>query len=146
MIRIGFVKAHLSGAPPSMPHAIILGLLFVAAPTMLRILLDPVVTGLAFLTYFPFVLVASLFMSWGQATAVTFVSALTANYLFMEPRFTLLAGGSDTIGTGFYIIAALMIVAVGQTLRRAVGQLEESREREAHLNRELQHRVKNTLA
>jgi two-component sensor histidine kinase len=85
-------------------------------------------------------------MSWGQATAVTLVSAITANYLFMEPRFTFLAEPSDTIGTLFFVIAALMIVAVGQTLRRAVRQLEESRNREAHLNRELQHRVKNTLA
>ena len=146
MIRIGFIKAHLSGPPPSAPKAAIQGLLLVAAPTLLRIVIDPIVTGLAFVTYFPFVLIAALLMSWGQATAVTLVSAITANYLFMEPRFTFLAEPSDTIGTLFFVIAALMIVAVGQTLRRAVRQLEESRNREAHLNRELQHRVKNTLA
>lgn len=146
MIRIGFVRAHLSGAPPSTPKAIIQGFLFVAAPTLLRAVIDPVVTGLAFVTYFPFVLIAALFMSWGQAMAVTLISAVTANYLFMEPRFTFFSTESDTIGTIFFVIAAVMIVAVGQTLRRAVRQLEESRHREAHLNRELQHRVKNTLA
>lgn len=146
MIRIGFVRAHLSGPPPSTPKALMQGFLLVAAPTMLRVLIDPVVTGLAFVTYFPFVLVAALFMSWGQAMAVTLMSALTANYLFMEPRFVFFANESDTVGTFFFVIAAVMIVAVGQTLRRAVRQLEESRNREAHLNRELQHRVKNTLA
>lgn len=78
--------------------------------------------------------------------AVTLLSAITANFLFMEPRFTFFATQSDTVGTLFFVIAASMIVAVGQTLRRAVRELEQSRTREAHLNRELQHRVKNTLA
>ena len=146
MIRIGFVRAHLSGGPPATPKAIIYGLSLVAAPTILRMLIDPVVSGLAFVTYFPFVLVAALFMNWSQAMAVTLLSAVTANFLFMEPRFTFFATQSDSIGTVFFIIAATMIVAVGQTLRRAVRELEQSRTREAHLNRELQHRVKNTLA
>jgi two-component sensor histidine kinase len=146
MIRIGFVRAHLSGDPPSTSRAIAYGLGLIAAPTIIRIMIDPVISGLAFVTYFPFVLVAALFMSWGQAMAVTLASAMLANYLFMEPRFTLFATQSDTIGSIFFIIASSMIVAVGETLRRAVRELEQSRTREAHLNRELQHRVKNTLA
>src|SRR6187401_352232 len=101
MIRIGFVRAHLSDRPPSAPKAIVYGFLLVATPTVLRILIDPVVSGLAFLTYFPFVLIAALFLSWSQAIGVALVSALTANYLFMEPRFTFLATQSDTVGTAF---------------------------------------------
>jgi len=146
MIRIGFVRAHLSNRAPSAGKAIAYGLLLVAAPTALRLLVDPLVTGLPFVTYFPFVLVAGLVLDWRQAMAVTLLSTILANYLFMDPRFTFFARESDTVGAVFFFVAASMIVAVGQTLRRAVRQLEESRAREAHLNRELQHRVKNTLA
>lgn len=146
MIRIGLIRAHLSDAPPSTPRAIVYAVALVGAPTLLRLLMDPVVTGLAFLTYFPFVLIAALFMSGRQAMAVTLLSAITANFLFMEPRFTFFATQADTVGTVFFVIAASMIVAVGQTLRRAVRELEHSRTREGLLNRELQHRVKNTLA
>lgn len=146
MIRIGFVRAHLSGAPPSGGKAAVYGLLLVAAPTILRLLIDPFVAGLPYVTYFPFVLVAALFMDWRQAMAVTLLSTVVANYLFMDPRFTFFARQSDTIGSVFFFVAASMIVAVGQSLRRAVRELEQSRAREAHLHRELQHRVKNTLA
>src|SRR6478672_3394210 len=118
MIRIGFVRAHLSNRAPSAGKAIAYGLLLVAAPTALRLLVDPLVTGLPFVTYFPFVLVAGLVLDWRQAMAVTLLSTILANYLFMDPRFTFFARESDTVGAVFFFVAASMIVAVGQTLRR----------------------------
>ena len=146
MVRIGFIRAHLSSAPPSAGRAAVYGFLLIAAPTLLRLLVDRWLPGIPFVTYFPFVLVAALILDWRQAVAVALLSTIVANYLFMEPRFSFFARQSDTIGAVFFFVAASMIIAVGQSLRRSVRELEESRAREAHLHRELQHRVKNTLA
>ncbi len=120
--------------------------LMVALPTAIRASIDQVVSDTTFVAYSPFVLIAALLLTYRQAAAVTIGSAVVANFLFMEPRYTLLATPTDTFGTLLFIVSSALVVAVGQTLRRTVRALEEAREREAHLNRELQHRVKNTLA
>ena len=146
MIRIGFVKARLSGAPPSGGAALAYASAMVVTPTLIRASIDAVVSDTTFVTYYPFILVSALLLSWRTTAAVTIASALVANFLFMEPRYQFFATTTDSIATLFFILCSTLIVAVGQTLRRAVNELEAARTREAHLNRELQHRVKNTLA
>jgi len=146
MIRIGFVKAHLSGDSPAGIRALAWACAMVAAPTIIRASLDPLVSDTTFVSYYPFILVSSLVLSWRTAAAVTIASACVANFLFMAPRYEFFATATDTVGTILFLFCSMLIVAVGQTLRRAVRELESIRAREAHLNRELQHRVKNTLA
>lgn len=146
MIRIGFVKAHLAGHPLSGVRGVAWGCGMVVIPTVIRASLDPLISGTTFVAYFPFILASGLLLSWRAAATVTIASALAANFLFMEPRYILLAKITDTIGTFLFVVSSLLIVTVGQTLRRAVQDLEAVRCREVHLNRELQHRVKNTLA
>ena len=146
MIRIGFVKARLSGEPPERGPAFAYACAMIVTPTLIRASLDSYVSDTTFGAYYPFILISALLLSWRNAAAVTICSAILANFLFMEPRYVIFASATDTIGTFFFILCSLLIVAVGQTLRRAVHELEAARTREAHLNRELQHRVKNTLA
>lgn len=146
MIRVGFVRARLSSPPPSHLSALAYGCLMVAAPTALRAIIDPVVSGTTFVAYYPFILLAALLMAWPHAMAIAVASAIVANFLFMEPKYSFLATTSETIGTLLFVACCLLIITVGQTLRRAVHDLESARTRESHLNRELQHRVKNTLA
>lgn len=146
MIRIGFVKARLSGEPPPVGASLAYACAMVALPTLIRASIDGVVSDTTFVTYYPFILLSGLLLSWGTAAAITVASAVVANFLFMEPRHLFFATATDTTGTFFFVLCAMLIVAVGQTLRRAVQELEAARTREAHLNRELQHRVKNTLA
>ena len=146
MIRLGFVNARLAGAPPAAGASVGYACAMVAIPTIIRTSIDAVVSDTTFVAYYPFIVLSALLLSWRAAAAVTIASALVANFLFMEPRYVFFATATDTIGTFFFILCALLIVAVGQTLRRAVHELEAARTREAHLNRELQHRVKNTLA
>ena len=146
MIRIGFVKAHLSGDPPAGIKAFACACAMVGAPTIIRASLDPLVSDTTFVSYYPFILISSLMLSWRIAVAVTIAAACVANFLFMAPRYEFFATATDTTGTILFLICSMLIVAVGQTLRRAVRELESTRARESHLNRELQHRVKNTLA
>jgi two-component sensor histidine kinase len=146
MTRLDFIKSRLVSQPPAGLRALAYGCAMVAVPTALRALVDPIVSGLAFVTYFPFVMLSALLMSGRQATLVTIGCAAAANFLFMEPRFTFLATPTDTFGTFIFLLSSAFLVAVGQTLRRTVQQLDQVRQRESHLNLELQHRVKNTLA
>lgn len=146
MTRLGFIKAQLIGSPPAGMRALACGSLLVAIPTAIRVMIDPVVSDTTFVAYSPFILLAALVMSYRQAAAVTIGSALVANFLFMHPRYELLATATDTVGTLLFILSSALVVAVGQTLRRTVCALDKARDREGHLNRELQHRVKNTLA
>lgn len=125
---------------------------FVAAPTLVRLATDQVITGTAFATYYPSVLMAALLIGWRGATGVAVTSAVLANFLFMEPRYILFASVGDTLGAAFFLLSCSMIIVVADTLRRAVLDIEAGRMRESalnaelkHLNAELQHRVKNTL-
>jgi two-component sensor histidine kinase len=146
LTRLGLIKARLLGSPPAGISALACVSLTVALPTAIRASIDHVVSNTTFVTYSPFILVSALFMNWRHVAVVTVASALTANFLFMEPRYTFLATVTDTVGTLLFVVSSALVILVGQTLRRTVRQLEEARDREAHLNRELQHRVKNTLA
>jgi len=146
MVRITFIKSQLLSPPPQTFRAIVYACLMVATPTAIRAALDPIVSDTTFVAYYPFVVLAALLMSWQQAAAIALASGIAANFLFMQPRYVVFGGATDTISTIFFVLCSMLIVAVGQTLRRSVQDLEDVRLREAHLNRELQHRVKNTLA
>ena len=121
-------------------------LLCVAVPTVLRALADPVVTGTTYGTYYPFVLLASLFLGWRPAVAVTIGSAVAGDVLFVEPQLTFFPSAGERFSGILFLVSSAMIIVAGNTLRRSVAELHEAREHEEHLNRELQHRVKNTLA
>ena len=146
MNRLSFVNGRLASAAPAGGAAVAYACAMVVTPTIIRESIDAAVSDTTFVAYYPFIVLSALLLSWRTAAAVTIASALVANFLFMEPRYILFATATDTIGTFFFILCSLPIVALGHTLRRAVHELEAARTREAHLNRELQHRVKNTLA
>ena len=146
------IQARLLAGPPPLPLALTTGLGLVAAPTLLRLAADGVVTGTAFATYYPFVLGAGVLLGWRAAMLVGVASALLANFLFMEPRYVLFGGLGDTVGTAFFLFSCSIMLALVDTLRRTLIDVEAGRLREAglnaeltHLNSELQHRVKNTL-
>ena len=145
MTRLHFVRSRLLTAP-SGQTAVLYTAMAVVAPTLIRALFDRFVSGTTSVAYYPFVLVSAMFLGWGCAVIVTLASAAVANFLFMEPRYTFFHGAHDTTGAALFVFSSLLIIALAETLRRAVAEGEASRKHEAHLNRELQHRVKNTLA
>jgi two-component sensor histidine kinase len=110
----------------------------VAAPTLARLAVASWVEGVPYLPYFPAILLAALFLGWRWGAAVVFASAAAANLLFFPPHVL--------TGVGFFIVTALLIVATAAMLRSALRELTAATEREAALNAELQHRVKNNLA
>jgi two-component sensor histidine kinase len=153
MTRFEFVRTRLLAPPPPLIAAVPLALPFVIAPTLLRLAIDRIVSGAAFVAYYPFVLVASLLFGWRVAVIVVVTSAIVANFLFIAPRHELFAGQGDTLGAILFAVSSGLIIALADTLRRTMVELQAGLEREAelnaklkHLNSELQHRGKNTLA
>ena len=146
MTRFDFIKNRLAAPAPRGTKAAIGAALCVVVPTVIRAAVDPVVSSLTFSTYYPFVLLAALFLSWRHAAAVTAACAVVANFLFVAPRFTFFPSPGEKFAAMLFLISATLIILVGNTLRRTVVELHTARDHEAHLNAELQHRVRNTIA
>src|SRR5690606_29648099 len=120
--------------------------LAVAVPTVLRWAIDRGDAGVPFLTYFPAVVLAALFLGWRWATAVAIVSAVLANRVFRDEPLLFYAGPQQALLVVLFLLSMAVLIWACAMARRLVRELEASTEREEMLNRELLHRVKNLLA
>lgn len=118
----------------------------VLVPTALRWLIDRGAAGVPFVTYYPAVVLAALFLGWRWAAATALFSAIVGNRLF-RPGFTVLDfGRADFIMAGLFVLSCFVLINIGEIMRRLLQDVEAAREREAMLSAELGHRVKNLLA
>ena len=93
--------------------------------------------GIPSLTFYPALLIATVFLGWKEAAAVLVLSIATAMYLFLPPEDYLQPIGWAIVG-GMTIptITGLQVLAF---------ELINANERQRVLFQELQHRVANTL-
>lgn len=146
MQRIAAVRRWALTPPRAMD-----GLLWIAGPliaaTAARAAMTPILGAtLVYAAYYPAALLTTLRLGpWGGG-AVIVLGGAVANILFVDPPFRATLNARDAAGLGLYALAAGMIVWTATWLRIAIRQLEGSLAREAELNAELQHRVKNTMA
>ena len=146
MTRLNFVRSRLLAPPPRAADAIVFIGLAIVVPTLLRVAIDGLVTGTTFVAYYPFVLISAMFMGWRHASVVALGSAIVANFLFMAPRYTVFAGPDDISGAVSFLCAAMVIILLAEAMRRTAAELEAIRKHGAHLERELQHRVRNMMS
>jgi two-component sensor histidine kinase len=118
----------------------------VAVPTLLRLSIDARVTGSGFITYYPAVALAALFLGWRWGTAVAVVSTAVANKLFGAQSFWDLLTGPNALLLALFALSCAVLIVTGEMCRRLLRQLEAAQAREELLNQELMHRVKNMLA
>jgi two-component sensor histidine kinase len=120
--------------------------LAVIVPSVLRYVLDGGANGVPFVTYFPAIVLAGLFLGWRYGVLTVLGSAAAARLLFMAdaPRLGESFEGVLIVGMFALTCAALLIIA--HALRQALVQLTAAAEREELLNAELRHRLKNVLA
>ena len=119
--------------------------LAVAVPTALRWVIDEGSLGVPFLSYFPTLTLAALFLGWRWAAGVALASALVANNLLRDEPLRLYHGGSELVLAGLFVLSCAALVAIGEVARRTVREVEAAKARETLLNQELLHRVKNLL-
>jgi two-component sensor histidine kinase len=146
LARIGFVHRGILSRSLSFWAGIFWALTAIAVPTMVRFAIPPFADRLPYLTFFPAVLVAAIFLGWRWGLFVVVGCAVAADYFFMRPVFRWSMSAENLLGTVFFFISAGLIVATAEMLRVAVRELDGNTTRERALNAELQHRVKNNLA
>ncbi|MEO7553752.1 MAG: HWE histidine kinase domain-containing protein [Alteraurantiacibacter sp.] len=144
MIRFPFVRRAIL-SKRSAAQGLAIAASVVGLATAIRWAVSDIIPHLTFVTYFPAVLIVSLIAGWRWGAAATLVSAFTATWLFANGGsldFSLEAVAS----LAAFVFSAAIIVVTAATLRRSVGELEAANHTAEVLNRELQHRVGNTLA
>jgi two-component sensor histidine kinase len=146
LIRLGFVHRGIVSQRLGFPGQLAWALAAIGVPSLVRLSVSPLVDNLPYLTFFPAVLLATMFLGWRWGLAVVVGCALAGDYLFIRPVDGFSFPIQRTIGAVFFMLSAGLIVAAAQSLRTSVRLLNANAEREATLNKELQHRVKNNLA
>lgn len=117
-----------------------------AAPTALRLLLDAGRYGGPFVTYYPAIVLAGLFLGWRYSLLTTILCAATARLMFMRGFPPLISSPRGIAIFGLFVLSCGFLVTIAEWLRRVLAEVDLARRREALLNEELRHRLKNVLA
>jgi two-component sensor histidine kinase len=121
-------------------------LLAVAVPTLLRLALDPARSGTPFVTYYPAIILAGLFLGWRYGLLTTILCGVVAKLLFLQglTPFAVTPQGEGVFG--LFVLSCAFLISIAEWLRRVLAELNNATAREAFLNDELRHRLKNVLA
>jgi len=132
-------------AKPSVPRGVLWTAIAVLVPTGVRWLIDAGGNGVPCVTYFPAILLAALLLDWRYGAATAVLSGIVVNRFlraeplqFDDPRALLIMA--------MYAVTCAILIYVAAVMRRLVRDQAEAATREAVLNLELLHRVKNMLA
>src|SRR3569623_496555 len=118
-------------------------LALVIVPTVVRLALDAGRNGVPFVSYFPAVVLGALFLGWRYGLLVTFVSATVARVLFIREGLFFVESARGLIILALFVLSCAMLIAIGEALRRVLAEVHAASAREALLNQELRHRLKN---
>lgn len=123
-----------------------IAVVLVAVAGGLRWLVDSGSSGLPFTTFYPAILLAAVLLDWRYAVLVSAASVFViANFLATEPLMPNY-GIQRLALIGLLALAGALLILTGTMLRRLLAEVDELMERQAGFNRELQHRIKNSLA
>ena len=118
----------------------------VAVATLARSLFTYAGATLPFATYFPAILVVSVFAGAPAGCAAALLSLLLAWWAFIPPYFAFLPIiTGDIANLVLYLVAAVLIIYFSHLYRSAVAALLDSQESQAMLVDELNHRAGNLL-
>lgn len=139
----------------------VLALCFFAVAVAIQLALHDIhPDGLPFITFFPAILLATLF-GGGLAGAFVLILSLSASWYFLLPHFASREQTTETVtAVGLFALFGLMIVLITHLLNITVERLVNERRRAEdylhtsalaeqqlqQLNHELRHRNKNTFA
>jgi two-component sensor histidine kinase len=145
--RIGFVKRAVLAPARSLPLSVLLVVAAIAVPTAVRLAINPLLHGhLPYVMYLPFILLVTVALGWRAATLVVASLAILTRTVASRGGDFDWSSQEVLIGFVLFVISSTFIIAMGQTLRRALIELEATAKREAVLATELAHRGKNYLA
>ena len=115
--------------------------LAIALPTLAHYALSSTAALMPYAAYCPFILFAAVFLGWRAALATALAATLVVDLLFLRHA---LARQVVTVAV-FFMATNLALIAVGDTLRRTVRQLDALAQQQDIVVREMYHRVQNAL-
>lgn len=131
----------------SVTRTLVGSLVCVVGATVARMALAPWLADTeVFPTYYPVALIGTLLFGWRGGLLIILTSALAADFFFMPPAYSFSILARDIAGALVFLMTDGIIVFSSGLLRSALVRLQAAHGREALLNAELQHRMKNTLA
>lgn len=99
-----------------------------------------------FVTFFPAIMLAAIFLGWRFATITAIAAAIIGNRLFRgHPGVLLYGDAADFMMLGLYALSCAIMIVSGETLRRSFRKLELYAQNQETLSGELRHRIRNTL-
>jgi two-component sensor histidine kinase len=145
MAWVGPISKIVRQHPSGMQASAIAVALF-AAGLLVRLALEPWLSPIAFLTFYPAIIATTLICGWRRGVLVVLLSMAAGWYLFIEPRGTFAFDGARTpVILASFLAVALFQVALVAALAEVVRRLDAMQAVQADLFRELQHRVANNM-
>jgi hypothetical protein len=112
MTQIAACTTMLLRAPIGGLPAFLYSLAAIVVPTLVRVSVDGVVSGIAFSPYVPFVLLSALLLEWRYAAAVALVSVVVADMMFIDPRYVFIAGPTDVFGMVVFLATSVLAICL----------------------------------
>jgi two-component sensor histidine kinase len=141
-----WIRRQIAAQPNSFLRQLAIALACVAVGTILRwVIAFWIPTGIAFVTFFPFLLVA-VALGGARAGVVTLFGAVIAGSFFMVEAQHQWPPRTGWIGAIAFLLSGGMIVWLTHLATQTLRGLDIAHNQERLLVEELQHRVKNTLA
>nr|WP_245181383.1 DUF4118 domain-containing protein [Sinorhizobium mexicanum] len=137
--------SRLPQGPVSFSHAFAVAALAVAIASLIRYLINPLVTGVPFITMFPAVMAASMFGGayGGLMTAV--LGGAIAAYVWLPPQNSFALTAQSWMVLATFFLASILIIAVAQLVHLLIRALRQAESRSELIAGEMKHRVSNLL-
>jgi two-component sensor histidine kinase len=136
------------GLPPRSLAAFVFALVCVAFATIVRMAIGEISPASAvFAPYYSAMLVAALVGGWRAGSFAAAAGAVAAFWFFVPPDWASHAFDREWIVSYLlFAVSSLVIVWAAKSYRDLLWRLRDEEERRQLLNRELGHRIRNTLA
>jgi two-component sensor histidine kinase len=117
------------------------------AAVVLRLSIDPVVSGVQFITFFPAVILVAYVRGSKASLLTALMCGVAGWYLFLEPQYSFeITRPAEVISLATYLVVSSVMAVSVSGLRAALVRERRHRERQQILVDELNHRVKNNLS
>lgn len=145
MKRLEFVRSRLLRSP-SARNSVLVMVPTLAVATLLRWVVGTAADEVPFVTYYPAIVIVTLFAGWRAGIVSIVVASAVAKLVFKQPAERMIEDWHAMAVLGLFVMSCLMLVAIAQTLRVTVKRVQQANDRAEFLNQELMHRVRNSLA
>jgi two-component sensor histidine kinase len=136
---------YLPGKARQWWQGVLMGVACTVVATLLRFLIDPIIVGDAFVTFFPLLVVATFLGGrWAGVTTLVLGGLIGAD-LWIPPYGSLDPASKEGVTAVAFMIAGSAVVLSVSLVNEVIAALRRSEARNALIAREMQHRIKNLL-